>query len=295
MNAPWTRQFELPTATGSIRVREWGDPDGPLVVFHHGTPSSSIAVPGGWAGPSTAGVRLCSYDRPGYGGSPSAPGRTVADAAEWSRRIADACGADRFAVLGTSGGGPHAVATAALLPERVTALCVDVGLGPAGVGSGGFVFDGATGMVAETVAEISAARRGEAALREHLRSLGNGAEALDDWFARLPASDREILGRPEVQHEEAVEATEWSVHGIDGWVDDDLALFARDWTFDPSRVLAATRLVYGGADVLVPASHGRAWLELLPHAELQVVSDGGHWMRDHEVELLRWCGAAVAV
>ncbi|MFF2274557.1 alpha/beta fold hydrolase [Agromyces sp. NPDC058126] len=340
MNAPWTRQFDLPTAAGSIRVREWGDPDGPLVVFHHGTPSSSIAVPGGWAGPATAGVRLCSYDRPGYGGSPSTPGRTVADAAEWSRLIADACGADRFAVLGTSGGGPHAVATAALLPERVTALCVDVGLGPAGFGSGGsrwsepgvsesgpvglgaagrgpagpgstgpgstgfasggfrqagFGFDGATGMVAETVAEITAARRGEGALREHLSSLGDGADALEEWFARLPPSDREVLGRPEVQHEEAVEATEWGVHGIDGWVDDDLALFAREWAFDPSRVRAATRLVYGGADVLVPASHGQAWLALLPHAELQVVPDGGHWMRDHEVELLRWCGAAVAV
>ncbi|GAA1780904.1 alpha/beta fold hydrolase [Agromyces lapidis] len=290
MNAPWTRQFDLPTATGSIRVREWGDPAGPLVVFHHGTPSSSIAVPGGWAGPATAGVRLCSYDRPGYGGSPSTPGRTVADAAEWSRLIADACGADRFAVIGTSGGGPHAVATAALLPDRVTALCVDVGLGPAGFG-----FDGATEMVAETVAEISAARDGDAVLREHLSSLGDGADALVDWFERLPMSDREVLGRPEVQHEEAVEATEWGAHGIDGWVDDDLALFAREWSFDPNRVRAATRLVYGGADVLVPASHGRAWLMLLPHAELQVVPDGGHWMRDHEVELLRWCGAAVAV
>lgn len=290
MSAPWTRQFDLPTVTGSTRVREWGDPDGPLVVFHHGTPSSSIAVPGGWGGPANAGVRLCSYDRPGYGGSPSAPGRTVADAADWSRLIADACGVERFAVIGTSGGGPHAVATAALLPDRVTALVVDVGLGPAGFG-----FDGASGMVAETVAEIAAARRGDASLREHLRSLGDGADALDDWFERLPESDRLVLARPEVQHEEAVEVTEWSAHGIDGWVDDDLALFAGEWAFDAGRVSAPTRLVYGSADVLVPASHGHAWLALIPHAELQIVPDGGHWMRDHEVDLLRWCGAAVAV
>lgn len=286
--SPWNRQFDLQTSAGSIRVREWGDPDGPLVVFHHGTPSSSVAVPGGWTGPTSAGVRLCSYDRPGYGGSVSVPGRTVADAAEWSRSIADACGADRFAVMGTSGGGPHAVATAALLPERVSALCVDVGLGPAGFG-----FDAATGMVAETVAEIYAARRGEIALWGHLQSLGEGTDALADWFERLPPSDREVLGRDQVQHEEAVEATEWAAHGIDGWVDDDLALFARPWAFDPTMVCAPTMLVYGGADVLVPVSHGEAWLVVLPHAELQIVPDGGHWLRDHEVEALRWCASAI--
>ncbi|WP_407358707.1 alpha/beta hydrolase [Microbacterium sp. LTA6] len=282
--APWNQQFVLHTSAGSIRVREWGDPAGPLVVFHHGTPSSSIAVPGGWDGPSAADVRLCSYDRPGYGGSPSTPGRTVADAAEWSARIADACGADLFAVMGTSGGGPHAVAAAALLPERVTALCVDVGLGPARLG-----FDAASRMVDETVAEIDAARRGENALREHLGSLGPGTDALNDWMARLPESDREVLGRADVQHEEAVEATEWAVHGIDGWVEDDLALFSREWAFDTDDVRMPTRLIYGGADVLVPASHGEAWLELIPHAEMHLVPGGGHWLRDHEVEALRWC------
>lgn len=287
MSTPWNRQFALPTDAGEILVREWGDPHGPLVVFHHGTPSSSIAVPGGWRGPSDAGVRLCSYDRPGYGGSPTVPGRTVADAAEWSRRIADAAGAERFAVIGTSGGGPHAAATAALLPDRVSALCIDVGLGPALFG-----FDAATGMVEETVVEIHAARRGEAALTAHLQSLGDGSDALHEWFERLPASDREVLGRPEVQHEESVEATEWAAQGIDGWVEDDLALFARDWAFDPTAIVAPTTLVYGGADVLVPAVHGRAWLDLIPHAELRIVPDGGHWLRDHEVDALRWLAIA---
>lgn len=101
-----------------------------------------------------------------------------------------------------------------------------------------------------------------------------------------------MLGRAEVQHEEAVEASEWSTHGIDGWVEDDLALFARAWAFDPARISAPTKLVYGGADVLVPAAHGIAWLDLIPHAELQVVPDAGHWLRDHEPDALRWCGAA---
>ncbi len=286
--APWNRQFDLPTPAGSIRVREWGAPEGPLVVFHHGTPSSSIAVPGGWRGPADAGVRLCSFDRPGYGGSASVPGRTVADAATWSRSIADACGVERFAVMGTSGGGPHAVAAAALVPARVSALCVDVGLGPALLG-----FDAASGMVEETVAEIRAARRGEIALRQHLLSLGDGTDALHEWFERLPESDRAVLARAEVQHEEAVEAEEWAVHGIDGWVEDDLALFAREWAFDPAAVRAPTTLVYGGADVLVPVSHGTAWLALIPHADLRIVPGGGHWLRDHEEEALRWCASTL--
>ncbi|WP_341940580.1 alpha/beta hydrolase [Microbacterium sp. LWH10-1.2] len=286
IGAPWIREFEMPVAHGSLRVREWGDPHGPLVVFHHGTPSSSIAVPGGWSGPASAGVRLCSYDRQGYGGSPTLPGRTVADAADWSARIADACGADRFAVMGTSGGGPHAVAAAALLPDRVTALCVDVGIGPSGFG-----FDASTGMVPETLAEIDAARRGETALRAYVESLGDGADALSDWVERLPPSDREVLGRADVQHEESVEADEWAAQGVEGWIEDDLALFAREWSFDAAAITAPTLLVYGGADVLVPSAHGEAWLALIPHAELRIVAGGGHWLRDHEVGALRWCAA----
>ena len=89
------------------------------VVWHHGTPN--VGTPPEPLLPASAerGIRWVSYDRPGYGGSTPHPGRDIASAAADVEAIADALGIDRFAVLGHSGGGPHALACAALLGDRV--------------------------------------------------------------------------------------------------------------------------------------------------------------------------------
>lgn len=289
MKAPWRAEWRMSlTSGGSLLVREWGDPDGPLVVFHHGTPSSSIAVPGGWDSAARGGARLCSFDRPGYGGSDRQAGRAVADAAEWTVAVADAVGRERFAVVGTSGGGPHAAAAAACAPGRVAALGLIVSLGP--YPSPDAVVPG---MLAETEDEICAARQGEHALRAMISSLGGVDEALDGWMALLPPSDAEVLSRPEVQREEGVEHDEWSVMGIDGWVDDDLALFARPWGFAVETIRAPTMVLFGGADVLVPPAHAHAWGRALPHAAAQEVAGGGHWLRDHEAGVVDWLAEQV--
>ncbi|GCE01817.1 alpha/beta fold hydrolase [Embleya hyalina] len=269
---------------GTLLIREWGPRSAPAVIHHHGTPSSSAAVPGGWHGPDRARVRVVTFDRPGWARSHDQPGRTVGDAARWTEQVADACGIGRFAVMGVSGGGPHALAAAALLGDRVGALCVSVGLGP--VEADGF--DTTEGMCAETVEEITAARLGEVPLRRFVEAAAGGDVPMDAWLAQLPASDREILTREAVRAEEAVEEREWVDGGLNGWVEDDLALFGRPWGFDPSAVTTPTLLVYGGADVLVPASHGAAYLTLLPHAELRVHPDAGHWMTDHDQDALSW-------
>ena len=280
---PWRRSFDLPVGSGStLHVREWGDPDGPLVIWHHGTPSSSAPVPGGWDAARTSGVRLCSFDRPGYARSARRPGRVVADAGHWAAQIADHLGVDAFSSVGTSGGGPFAAAAAALYPDRVRALGVIVGVAPAGEG-----FDPATDMVVETVAEITAARSGEAGLRAFIDDLGSLDAALEEWESRFPASDREVSSRADVQQEEHLEQQEWTAQDFDGWVDDDLALFHHDWGFGAEQIVAPTELLFGDSDVFVPPSHARQWSRLIPHARLEWVSGGGHHLRDHETAFLR--------
>jgi len=282
-DTPWRASYDVPVSAGmSVHVREWGDPDGPLVIWHHGTPSSAVAIPGGWEAARTSGVRLCSFDRPGYARSSRQPGRTVADAGHWAKLIADHLGVETFSSAGTSGGGPCAAAAAALYPDRVRALGVIVGIAPAGAG-----FDPAHDMVAETVAEISAARAGETSLRRFIDNLGSLDDALEMWMDRYPASDREVSSRAEVQTEEALEDEEWGLQGFDGWVDDDLALFQYDWGFTPHQIFTPTELLFGDADVLVPPSHARQWSRTIPHARLTWVAGGGHYVRDHETSLLR--------
>jgi pimeloyl-ACP methyl ester carboxylesterase len=109
------------------------DADGRLAVFwHHGTPNIGFPPEPLFAYAEELGIRWVSYDRPGYGGSTPYPGRDVASSAAYVSTIADALGIDRFALMGHSGGGPHALACGALLPERVLGVVVVAGMTPFG-------------------------------------------------------------------------------------------------------------------------------------------------------------------
>jgi pimeloyl-ACP methyl ester carboxylesterase len=106
-----------------LAVEDSGDPAGWPTLVHHGTPSSRHVIRYGPYVRDAAerGLRLIGYDRPGYGESSPQPGRTVADTAADVRAICVDLGIDRLATWGHSGGGPHVLACAALLPDLVTA------------------------------------------------------------------------------------------------------------------------------------------------------------------------------
>ncbi len=105
----------------TLAVEEAGDPDGHPVLVHEGTPNSRHLYPPAAIDAASRGLRLISYDRPGYGGSSPQPGRSVADCAADVRAICAELGISRLAMWGISGGGPHVLACAALLPDLVTA------------------------------------------------------------------------------------------------------------------------------------------------------------------------------
>ena len=129
--ASFAAMHELITDDGRIlAVEQWGDPTGIPVVYLHGTPMSRLARYPDDSLFHELGVRLITYDRPGFGGSTPRPGRRVVDAAADVATIAAALGLDRFAVFGVSGGVPHAMAVAARYPERVTRLGALASLAP---------------------------------------------------------------------------------------------------------------------------------------------------------------------
>src|SRR5690349_3697800 len=101
-----------------------GSGDGMPLVLHHGTPSAAVVF-GPWhESAAKHGLRMVMYSRPGYAGSSPRPGRTVADAAADVAALLDALGAERFLTMGWSGGGPHALACAKLLPDRCGAAAL---------------------------------------------------------------------------------------------------------------------------------------------------------------------------
>jgi pimeloyl-ACP methyl ester carboxylesterase len=209
------------------------------------------------------GVCVVTHDRAGYGRSTRRHGRSVADAVDDVIAIADELGFDRFGVTGGSGGGPHALACAALRPDRVVRATSIVGIAP--YGEGGLEQPHHPAADLENVKEFGLALEGEEALTEYVeaqqvqfeaRVAGDPSTVLDDYD--VSDSDRARLAQPEVIQILREATAECAFNGVGGWVDDDLA-FTRPWGFDFSNIAVPVLIIYGSADVLVPSAHGE-WL-----------------------------------
>jgi len=236
---------------------------GRLAVFwHHGTPNIGAPPEPLFPAGVVHGIRWVSHDRPGYGGSTPQPGRDVAAVAQDVDSIADALGIEQFAVIGHSGGGPHALACAALLPERVLgAVCIS-GLAP--IEANGL--DWFAGMARAGAAELRAATVGRAALTDLLES----AEFDPEQFT---TADHAALSGSWSWLEQVVQPA--LAAGVDAMVDDDLAYVA-PWGCDPEKVIAPVLFLHGGRDRVVPSAHGRWLADRCRYGELWLRSDDGH-------------------
>jgi pimeloyl-ACP methyl ester carboxylesterase len=255
--------------------------DGGLAVFwHHGTPNIGAPPEPLFAASDRLGIRWISYDRPGYGGSTAYRDRNVALAATDVSTVADALGVERFAVMGHSGGGPHALACAALLPERVLGVVSVSGLAPFGAEG----LDYFAGMADSGVASLGAAAQGREAKERYQATEAENAE-LGFIAADYAALEGEWGWFGSVV-EPAVE------NGPGPLIDDDLA-YVSPWGFDPARVGAPTLILHGGGDRIVPSSHGEWLARHCPPAELWLREEDGHisvlssgesaleWLREH--------------
>jgi pimeloyl-ACP methyl ester carboxylesterase len=253
-----------------------GDGRGRPVFVLHGTPSSRMLYGPHVADATKRGIRLIGYDRPGYGGSSPLPGRKVGDAAEDVASIADHLGVERFAVWGSSGGGPHALACAALLPKRVVAAASLSS--PAPYPSPGLDWLGGQGE--DNIAEFSASLAGPeeldrflAPLREKLLK-ADPEEMAKIMETLLPPVDKAAL--PGEFGEFELAATKEGIRqGYEGWKEDDLA-FVSDWGFEPADVSTPLLLWQGREDKMVPYAHG-VWLsEHVLGAEARFLEEEGH-------------------
>jgi len=270
-------QTTIETAAGrTLTVYDAGDPSGAPILFHHGTPSSGEPYEPHVRLAERQGVRLVAYDRAGYADSSRHEGRAVGDVATDVERVADALGLDRFATWGHSGGGPHALACAALLPGRVTAVASVAGVAPYRAGG----LDWLAGMGEGNVEEFGAALAGEANLRPALEAEATGLRGVtgdglvEAMRTIVPEVDVAVLRGPLGDHLAAGFGRALA-RGVDGWVDDDLA-FTRPWGFEPAAIEAPVLVVQGGLDLMVPAGHGDWLAATMPGAETWLSDDEGH-------------------
>lgn len=227
------------------------------LVFHWGTPCAAVWFEPLATAAARAGLRLVMYSRPGYAGSTPRPGRSVAHAAADVAAVLDALGADTFVTLGWSGGGPHALACAALLPDRCVAATSLAGVAPYPAEG----LDWLAGMGSENIEEFSAALKGEAALSAALERMAKDLETVrgTEVAAALGglASDVDKSALTGEFADTLAEAFRRSVStGIAGWRDDDLA-FTRSWGFNLDTIRCPVAVWQGGQDRMVPFSHGQ--------------------------------------
>jgi len=276
----------------TLAYAEWGDPEGRPIVTCHGTPGCRLNRHPNQELVRGTGARVIAFDRPGYGRSTRLPGRRVVDVVADVARLTEHLGLDRFAVAGGSGGGPHALALAAKLGDRVTRAACVVGVAPYDVLGEEWL----TGMDPMNVKEFGWALEGEQRLHEELtredaemraRVARDPATVLGDFD--LPDADRRVLSRPDVATVIRESTEEQSANGVWGWVDDDLA-FTAPWGFDPSTIEVPAAVWWGAADVLVPPQHGEWIARAVPGAVSRVQQDAGHQQDpERDVVLLnRW-------
>lgn len=236
---------------------EFGDPNGRLVLWFHGTPGARRQVPPlGRRGASQLGLRLVCVERPGAGDSTDHAYRTVRDAAADFAVVADHLGHERFMILALSGGGPYALACAHEMPDRVVAVGILGGLVPT------------TGDEAAAGGIVALSRPFNVLLTAFRRGLGrglwlfvHGAKPAGHLLYRaymhlLPHGDDKVLADPEIEAmflDDIISAARRNFHAFVN----DLVLVGRPWGFSVADVRVPVRWWHGDADPFVALDQAR--------------------------------------
>jgi len=260
----------------TIRAFDGGAPDGAPFIFHHGTPLCGRLEAQVVNDAAVHGLRVITYDRPGYGESSRLPGLRVGSSAVDTRTVADHFELGRFATAGVSGGGPHVLAAAALLPDRVVAAAVVAGDAPFDAED----LDWFDGMGDLNTEERDVMQQGEEAYHAYLRAqaaehAGSTPDELREAMASLLSPvDSTALTRDVIEHMHAT-MTEALAVGIEGWADESEAVY-EPWGFDVASIEVPVRIWHGEHDRFVPVAHGRWLAQHIPGAEFDLRPDDGH-------------------
>ena len=246
-------------------------------MTHHGTPGGGLVGYQPTIDTEMArGLRTIQFARPGYGQSAPHPGRRVADVAADVAEILDALDVETFITWGRSGGGPHALACAALLPGRCLAAASIAGVAPRDADG----LDWMAGMGPENVAEFGAAERGSAELTAFLEkdaavlATVTGADIIEGLGGLIGEADKVVLTGEYADYQaESFRAA--LRRGIAGWYEDDVA-FVTPWGFPLSGDLVPVAVWQGDEDRMVPFGHGQWLAGHLPGAHTHLLPGEGH-------------------
>lgn len=260
-----------------IGYATYGPPEGRPILFFTGTPGSRLDGRVGDA-ESTArerAVRVIVVERPGYGLSDRKSGRRVVDWADDVRQVADRLELDRFAAYGYSGGGPHALACGARIPDRVTAVAAVSGNTVPGL-PGALDGMGPNERLLHRLTRISPLLVDAVYRLVKRNACRNPSRFFRDFEKDCSDSDRAVLQDPSIREAFLATVQEAFQSGVGGAVDDWVAVGRQPWGFRPEDIRAPTALIFGDADRIVPVAHGRDLARRIPNAHVHEIRGEGH-------------------
>lgn len=275
---------EPPNEEGRLRIgdrwlgwAEFGDPDGELVLWCHGTPGARRQIPpAGRDAARRLGLRIVCVERPGVGHSTGHKYRRIMEFADDAALLATELGHERFAVVGLSGGGPYALAAGAALPERVAAVGILGGVCPV-AGDDAVETSSLVGMSARFNRLLEPARVPLGmvvwALVQPITPVAHFA--YNAYTKITPPGDQAVMADPAIEAMFVDDLLHGSAFQF-GAIAHDAALFGRHWGFRLRDVKVPVRWWHGDSDNLVPLDHAEHACELLADCELHVRPGEGH-------------------
>ena len=253
--------------------RLWGDPDGRPLLRLQGTPGSRLSIPPLHQEWANRHLRVIMADRPGFGHSTRLPGRGVMDVVDDYAVLLDQLELDSVAVMGISGGGPHALAFAVRHPDRVRALSVVAGVPP-------LLEEDVSRLPRANAASYMLAKVGWEALhafteQERDVMLADPVAGLRASMVNAPPDDQRIMSEPSWQHSHSVGVREALRQGGEGWADEVMAVLS-PWGFEPEQVRPHVTWWAGEADINCPINAVRRYVARLPSADLHIWEGAGH-------------------
>jgi pimeloyl-ACP methyl ester carboxylesterase len=271
------RESSLRLANGrTLAYAEHGDAGGAPVLFFHGLPGSRLTRHPNESVASRTGVRLFTFDRPGYGHSTAQPGRRIVDWAGDVEELAADAGLERFAVVAWSGGAPYALAVARALRNRVERVVLVAPIAPLAGTSAARDLSPALrrrvriARLAPWLVGLSVARDVRAFARDPER-------ALDRVFVGAPACDRDVLADDAIRAMYVESRAEAYRQGPRPVLQDAL-LYLRPWGFEVGDVETPVRIFHGELDETIAPAHSRQLAALLPKHESTFVDGEGHML-----------------
>jgi pimeloyl-ACP methyl ester carboxylesterase len=263
----------------TVGFADYGPPSGLAVIDCHGGPGSRLSARAAVAEAAPAGIRMVGIDRPGYGLSTPWPGRTIAGWVPDALAVADALGIDRFGVVGSSTGGSYAVALAALVPERVTAVLLCCAVSDMRWPEGRRLVGGSG-----RAGDIWSAPDRDAALAVARDFWGDdGLKLATQSPPELAPADAALFTDPEFVRGVLLGLQQSFAFGVQGYTDDRIADGAGWGELDLAAVTCPITIVHGSDDRLVDVRVARHNHELLPHSHLRIVEGLGHFSIGREV------------